>query len=156
MINPLSSQAQQHQVIDNRLNARAAEEDSCFTTALKVVGVAFLLIAAIAAFAVAGPIVGVVALVLLMPLALIFNACWGNPSHQHSSGNIPWHQRAFTWIPRSGPHVPVGRGHMNDPRNVGRSGNIAVGGGHQRWGDENRRPRGSGHVAVGGRTLRAW
>ena len=38
--NPISPQAQQSQMLDTRLNAQASGQDSCCTTALKIVGIA--------------------------------------------------------------------------------------------------------------------
>src|ERR1700690_3324704 len=101
----ISQSAQENQIIDPRLNVHEAEGSHAIDTILKVAVVAFAVFLTVTAFAVAGPLIGVVAILVIgLPLLLIFNGACCKDSHNHVNGSPPWYQRMFTWVP----HVPVG------------------------------------------------
>lgn len=100
-ISPLSSYVEPSPVIaDPRLQANEGQGDSCFTTAMKIAGVAAAVIASIASFVFLGPLGLVVTLALGAGALFLFHSCFGG-AHDHSRD---------TFRGMHDPHVPVGVG----------------------------------------------
>jgi hypothetical protein len=113
-------QAEQATTFSPRANARQGDDNSCWSTALKVAGVIAAIIASAAGFVFLGPIGGGIITLLAGGAALLvlFKNCCGTPAHDHAREvAVPWYQRVFSFLPvggspNAGPHVRVGGGHI--------------------------------------------
>jgi hypothetical protein len=116
----LSRSLEPSSMVNPRLQVKEGAESTCMSTVLKVATIAALVIVALGAFVVLGPIIGVVALVCGAGLILLFNSCCNSQhTHHRAPPQAPVSRSWFDFsafvpsflVSRSHDrHVPVGTG----------------------------------------------